>query len=99
MQLQKHFEDIGATITTIDPAKQYLMVNFNLQSYTLIAVYDPQTQSILGMGIVVNGVTNPIRNFKFSFLTASQADKQLLRTDPKTYFLQFDPLLVQKLEL
>ncbi len=99
VQLQKNFDEIWATIKNVMKSQQYITVEFSLQSYDFTSLYDPNTQSIVGLWIVINGATNTIRNFKFSFPTSTSADRELLKSDPKTFLLQFDPLTVKRLQL
>ena len=99
VQIQKHFDEIGATIVKITKNNAYYVIQFTIQSYNFTAVYDASTQSIIGLGITINTTTYPIRNFQFQFLTASVADKTLFKNDPKTLLLQYDPLTIKKLQL
>jgi hypothetical protein len=99
IQIQKDFDTIDAKITKISELKWYTIVEFSLKDYKYTSIYDATKKNILGLWIIINGTTYPIRNFSFSFATAKPEEVELLKNDPATFLLQKDPLTVKKLGL
>lgn len=98
VQVQKDFAQIWATINKTTKNTTTVTVEFLLNNTNYIAVYDNTKKEILWLGIVIDKQTYVLRNFKFSFLTATQDDLTLFSSDPKTFFLRYDPLTIRKLD-
>lgn len=99
VQIQKHFDEIWSTINNITKSQTNYVIDFTVKWYKLTSVYDPVQQSIIGLWIILDKTTYPIRNFKFAFLTASLSDKELFKNDLRTFLLQYDPLTVRRLQI
>ena len=99
VQIQKHFDEIWSTIDNIIKNQTNYVIEFTVKGYKLTSVYDPVQQSIIGLWIILDKTTYPIRNFKFPFLTASASDKDLFKNDLRTFLLQYDPLTVRRLQI
>ena len=98
VQIQKDFSKIWAEIKEITTNNSNTIVHFTLKDYSFVSIYDSNKKTIIGLWIII-GTTYPIRNFSFSFATATTEEIELFKNDPASFLLQKDPLTVKKLQL
>lgn len=98
VQIQKDFSKIWADIKEITTNNWNTIVNFTLKDYAFVSIYDTNKKTIIGLWIIID-TTHPIRNFSFSFITATTEEIELFKNDPASFLLQKDPLTVKKLQL